>query len=226
MDRIPVFFLPLLLALALNGCTSSKRYAEPRPSSAERADSEYAGEEAPEEQGLSNRKILLSASLALTVENPDSANQQIVKIAEKYKGYVSEAGTYQTVIRVESGQLDDAIADIAALGKLHRKNITGQDVTEEYQDYQIRLENAQKARDRYLELLNKAETVEEILKVERELERLNETIDLLKGKMARIGHLEAYSTISVELRERKKPGLLGYIGLGVYHAVKWLFVRN
>ena len=52
------------------------------------------------------------------------------------------------------------------------------------------------------------------------------TFDLLKGKMARIGHLEAYSTISVELRERKKPGLLGYIGLGVYHAVKWLFVRN
>ena len=60
----------------------------------------------------------------------------------------------------------------------------------------------------------------------RELERLNETIGLLKGRMARLDHLEAYSTINVELRERKKPGLLGYIGLGAYHAVKWLFVRN
>ena len=152
--------------------------------------------------------------------------QQIADIAEKYGGYVNEMGTYQATIRVESGQLDAAIADLATLGKLARKNIVGQDVTEAYQDYQIRLENAQKARDRYLELLNKAETVEEILKVERELERLNETIDLLKGKMARIEHLEAYSTITVALRERKKPGLLGYIGLGVYHAVKWLFVRN
>lgn len=35
-----------------------------------------------------------------------------------------------------------------------------------------------------------------------------------------------YSTITVSLSERKKPGILGYIGIGVYHAIKWLFVRN
>ena len=222
MRQAPLLLLSFFAIAALAGCVSSKRSAEASLSAPGQAEAGFSGKEADP----SSRKVLFSAFLALTVENLDSAGHQIGKIAEQYNGYVQEAGTYRAVIRVESGQLDDAIADIAALGKLHRKNITGQDVTEEYQDYQIRLENAQKARDRYLELLNKAETVEEILKVERELERLNETIDLLKGKMARIGHLEAYSTISVELRERKKPGLLGYIGLGVYHAVKWLFVRN
>ena len=172
------------------------------------------------------RKIIYSSFLSLVVEKPDSTNVQIEKIAKKYGGYVNEIGTYRTIIRVKSTHLDDAIKDISALGKLKSKNMSGQDVTEEYWDYQIRLDNAEKARKKYLELLAKAENVEAAIKVEKELERLNETIDLLKGKMNRITHLSDFSTITVNLKERKKPGLIGYIGIGLYHAVKWLFVRN
>ena len=82
------------------------------------------------------------------------------------------------------------------------------------------------ARKIYLELLKKAENVETALKVEKELERLNETIDLIKGKMNRINNLAEYSTIVINLKEKKKPGIIGYIGIGLYHSVKWLFVRN
>ncbi|MCB0550972.1 MAG: DUF4349 domain-containing protein [Phaeodactylibacter sp.] len=224
MQKFPTLLVFFLLLSALSGCTSSQRSAQ--GPALDRAGSRLSYEESTPQPTPSERKVLFSAYLALAVDNPDSTSRQIAMIAEKYNGYVNEIGTYQTIIRVESTQLDAAIAEIAALGKLHHKNITGQDVTEEYLDYEIRLENAERARNRYLELLGKAETVEEILKVERELERLNETIDLLKGKIARLDHLEAFSTINVELRKWKKPGLLGYIGLGVYHAVKWLFVRN
>jgi hypothetical protein len=48
----------------------------------------------------------------------------------------------------------------------------------------------------------------------------------MKGQMNRIDHLSTYSTITVYLKEKKKPGVIGYIGIGVYKAVKWLFVRN
>ena len=85
---------------------------------------------------------------------------------------------------------------------------------------------SQQARGRYLDLLDQAATVDEILKVEKELERLNETIDLLKGKMNRIDHLDTYATITINLRERQKPGILGYIGIGLYRSVRWLFVRG
>jgi hypothetical protein len=172
------------------------------------------------------KKILFSVFLSLAVEVPDTANSHIEKIAKKYNGYVNEIGTYRTIIRVKSENLNDAIKDISELGKVQSKSLSGQDVTEEYLDYKIRLENAEKSRERYLELLSKAENVEAALKVEKELERLNETIDLLKGKMNRIDHLSEYSTITINLKEKKKPGLIGYIGLGLYHSVKWLFVRN
>ncbi|RZS90560.1 DUF4349 domain-containing protein [Aquimarina brevivitae] len=172
------------------------------------------------------KKVLFSAFLTLKVKVPDTANVHIAKIAERYEGYVNEIGTYRTIIRVKSDRLQEALEEIAELGKVQRKTLVGKDVTEQYLDYQIRLENAEKSRERYLQLLAKAEDVESAVKVEKELERLNETIDLLKGKMKRINHLSEFSTITIRLKEKKKAGLLGYVGLGFYHAVKWLFVRN
>ncbi len=172
------------------------------------------------------KRIFFSASLSLTVDIPDTANFYIEKIAGKYHGYVNETGTYRTIIRVKSGNFNDAIEEISALGKVQNKSLSGQDVTDEYLDFKIRLENAEKSRGRYLELLAKAENVEAALKVEKELERLNETIDLIKGKMNRIDHLSEFSTITIHLKEKKKPGLIGYVGIGLYYSIKWLFVRN
>jgi len=182
--------------------------------------------ETKNERSKEDRKIIFNADISLTVLNSDSANIQVEKITKQYKGYINTIGSDRTVIRVKSDHLDDAIADLTQLGKITRKKVSGTDVTASYQDYEIRLENATKSRNRYLELLEKAETVEEIIKVEKELERLNNTIDLMKGQMNRINHLDAFSTITIVYKIKKKPGILGYIGLGLYHSVKWLFVRN
>ena len=65
-----------------------------------------------------------------------------------------------------------------------------------------------------------------MLRLELTLRRLNEKIDLLKGKIDKTDHLVKYSTIVINLKEKKKPGVLGYLGIGIYHAIKWLFVRN
>lgn len=219
----------LLLSAVLFSCSSTKNSGSTYswPTDSETADGITLNES---DQGMRgenpDRKIIFNAQLSLAVDIPDSANGRIVDIAKKYGGYVHESGTFRSAIRVKSVHLQDAVRDISDLGKVRSKSISGYDVTEEYYDYQIRLDNAEKSRKRYLELLAKAENVQAALKVEKELERLNETIDLLKGKMNRIDHLSEYSTIFIEIKERKKPGLLGYIGVGIYHAVKWLFVRN
>lgn len=204
-----------MLILALNtACTSQKAAYQMSDTMIARPQQE------------DDRKILYDAYLTLTVETPDSTSSYIQAIAKRYGGYVNEIGTDRSIIRVESQLLDAAIDDINQLGRLDRKSVRGQDVTEAYLDYQIRLDNAQQARGRYLDLLDQAATVDEILKVEKELERLNETIDLLKGKMNRIDHLDTYATITINLRERQKPGILGYIGIGLYRSVRWLFVRG
>jgi hypothetical protein len=177
-------------------------------------------------ENVEDRKIIYNATLSLTVKIPDSTNVEIVEIAEKYEGYVQSVGTNLTKIRVKSENLNKAIEEISLLGKIESKSISGEDVTDEYTDYVIRLENAEKARTRYLELLALAANVTETLLVEKELERLNSEIELLKGKMSKIEHLTEYSTITIYLKEKVKPGIAGYFFIGVYKVVKWLFVRN
>lgn len=223
------FSLLLIIIIALSSCVMHKAsYAPAYSSSDTRGGTLYANDESfgGMYETKNERKVMFNAYLTLTVKCPDTANVYIEQIAKKYNGYVNQIGTYSSTIRVESDKLNDALKEIEALGRVDRKSISGQDVTDEYLDYEIRLENAQKARERYLELLEKAENVEAALKVEKELERLNETIDLLTGKMNRIDHLVQYSTITISLNEKKKPGVLGYVGMGLYYSVKWLFVRN
>ncbi|TXF90843.1 DUF4349 domain-containing protein [Neolewinella aurantiaca] len=210
----------LSIVLALSGC-SSKAYLASGVGAAY-----FDGERSEQQVNDDERKLLYSASLGVTVAEPDSALSVIVAMTKEFDGYVNRTSSYGATIRVPAAELDEVISRISTLGEVTRKNITAEDVTEAYFDMGIRLDNAEKARQRYLELLARAQNVEETLLVERELERLTETIDLLKGRINRIDQQEAYSSISVDLARRARPGPLGYVFKGAYSAVKWLFVRN
>ena len=229
MNKLRTLFISIFLYSILSGCSTPRESVSGY--SYESVSKDQLGrlnedEYHPSQPDPNNKKILFSATLSLSVSRPDSAVSRIAGTAARYKGYIQETGTYRSVIRAPAASLNPALADLSDIGKVRSKSVTGQDVTSEYLDHQIRLDNAQKARERYLELLARAENVEAALKVEKELERLNETIDLLKGHINRIDHLNEYSTITVYLKEKKKPGVLGYVGMGLYYSVKWLFVRN
>lgn len=179
-----------------------------------------------QEDEIQQRIVIYNATISIVIKNSDSTNIRLTEIANKYNGYVQTLGNKKSIIRVEADKLNNSVTDISGLGKVKGKTIAGDDVTDQYTDFEIRLENAYKARERYLELLAKAENVEAALKVEKELERLNGEIDSLEGKLKRLKHLSEYSTVTVYMEEKIKPGILGYIGLGLYKSVKWLIVRN
>lgn len=173
-----------------------------------------------------NRVVLYNASITLLLKEPDSLNKKLPLLTKKYDGYVMTVGDELSTIRVPAAQLSNVIQDLSAMGKVTARSLSGQDVTDDYTDYTIRLDNAEKARQRYLQLLEKAENVEAAVKVEKELERLNSEIDLLKGKLARFDHLAAFSTVTIHLDKKHKIGLLGYPFVGLYKGIKWLFVRD
>jgi hypothetical protein len=224
-----LFYFSLLLA-TLAGCSSSNQAYSPVTG----FDYNRGGNQAAERfvsapdgtPPFNSRMVIYDASIGLAVRKPDSLNRQLVNIASANGGYALNLGSGFSTIRVKADQLNTALKEISMLGKVTSKNITGSDITEQYHDVEIRLDNARKARERYLDLLSRAENVEAALKVEKELERLNGEIDLLEGKKNRMEHLNTYSTINVYYHEKKKPGILGYIGIGLYKSVKWLFVRN
>lgn len=202
-------------------CGTSSRYAVRSPRYQNMGDDKAkAKADAPEAQ----RIVIYNATLRIVVWNPDSLNRALTDLSKRYSGYTVSLGNHQSTIRVEAGQLKHALTDLATYGKVKDKVISGEDVTEEYHDFQIRFDNATKARERYLELLARAENVEAALKIEKELERLTGEIDVMKGKLERMKHMSDYSTITINIEQKVQPGILGYVGIGVYKAVKWLFV--
>jgi hypothetical protein len=177
----------------------------------------------PEE---TDRMIVSSATIRIKSMEPDSVHNRVIEYALSCNGYILHSGDGKTTVRVPAACFKPAMANFETLGELLSKEITGKDVTEEFHDLQTRLDNAEKTRQRYLALLDKAKNLEEILRVERELERLNQTIEQLKGKIERLSHIVAYSSITVETTEPTRPGPVGYAFYGLYQGIKWLFVWN
>ncbi|MFN5984679.1 MAG: DUF4349 domain-containing protein [Fluviicola sp.] len=148
------------------------------------------------------------------------------KLTLASKGYVVETGSERIVIRVPNNNYQEALIAIRPLGKVTYENTQAQDVTEEFTDNELRLDNAEKSRNRYLEILKEAKTVEEILLVEKELERLNILIESLKGRQNRLNELTKYATITITVKQKKKLGPLGFVFKGLYKGIEWLFVRG
>jgi hypothetical protein len=206
-----------VLAVVLAGCASapakSEAAAAPSPTGAR-----AAGGEGPAQQ-----MIVSTAYLTLEVDDVEQAAEAVVATAKKHAGYAVSSGR-RTVVRVEAGSLAAALRELASVGKVTSRDIQEQDVTKQYSDTSLKLENAKSARARYLELLARAENVEAALKVEKELERLNGEITLLESALGNLAHLAQYATINVTLNKKVKPGPVGWVFYGLYRALEWLFV--
>ena len=75
-------------------------------------------------------------------------------------------------------------------------------------------------------MLDKAKTVEEILKIEIELERINEKINRTEGRLKYITQSVDLALLSINLEEKVKPGIVGAVFYYLGKGVKWLFVIN
>lgn len=222
------YFSLLFIALGLASCGASTRMASSGDYYAEPA---YDGvkvssaSEAPREPRP--RKIIYNAQLNLVVDSIAPTQKRALTLAQDAGGYMVQSSSHTLQVRVPADQLDAILAAYRALGTVDYENINTKDVTDEYLDLTIRRENAEKARVRYLELLEKATTVEEILKVERELERLNGELDRIKGVLKSYDQQVAFSIVSLKFavaEDRVRPGPLGHVFVGAYKAIRWLFV--
>ena len=115
-----------------------------------------------------------------------------------------------------------AQAEIDGLGNVTSRKIVGQDVTEEYVDLQSRLRNSEAQEAQMLELMKKAETIEEILTVQSRLSDIQAQIEQIKGRIQYMDSRTDYATITVDLRDTKDGGS----GETAGQEINWGFVDS
>ncbi|MCR9246227.1 MAG: DUF4349 domain-containing protein [bacterium] len=151
------------------------------------------------------RLLIHSGTVAVEVPQPEVAIADLLRRVEDWGGYLqSRAGTTVT-LRVPAQHFDVAFESLRDLGRVLSQARRANDVTEEYRDLEIRLGNARKSRERLLAILEEAEKVEDILKIEEQLRRLTDEIETMEGRRRLLADQVALSTLTAEFRAVSEP---------------------
>lgn len=169
-----------------------------------------------------DRMIIRSASLALQVEDVEAALERVRGVARSGNGWVASSNTYlekrgeqermaaNVVMQVRAEAFDAAVQTLRQIAlKVESEQGTSQDVTEEYVDLDSDLRNLQSAEAAIIRLMDRAQRIEDVLALQRELRGLRAQIERIQGRKRFLERRSEMATISVSLRlppvEQPKP---------------------
>lgn len=111
---------------------------------------------------------------------------------------------YNITIRVLFSQFDRLLSSIEeGEHNISDKTINTSDVTDQYYDLKSRLENNKEVEKRYIDLLKKANSVKDILEIERSLGQVRGDIESQQGRLNRLNNQIAYSTLHIRVYQQK-----------------------
>lgn len=156
------------------------------------------------------RKITKDATITIETDNVNSCYDKILKMIDENKGFIessSEATSNDStrmvnlVLKIPEDKFEGSIAYIKGLGNVTALRIGSNDITEQYYDVQARIKNLEIQEKKLQDIMNKANTVSEILQVESEINRVRTKIDSLKGQIKMWDSLTSLSTINLSIKE-------------------------
>ena len=139
----------------------------------------------------------------LQVSRPEEVLDDIAELSKQYNGNIERRSTVSITIRVPKESFESVFSAVLELGEVISKSITSEDITEAYTSIELRLQTAKTTRDRLITLLEKTNDEQEKINILRQIQRLNEQIDLIESQMRTLQNLAELSTISVEVRARR-----------------------
>ncbi|MDR6764019.1 archaellum component FlaC [Flavobacterium sp. 2755] len=211
-----IFFLSVIFCV-LTGCSKSEAPNEvaisaiklPPPPPASK--SEYIQKDQDKNLDAPSptieQKIIKQASLRFETNDLEETYKQIQTAVKQSQGKVqsdSEGKDYGTLyrnitIRVPSQNFDNFINTISkGVSYFERKEITAEDVTEQYIDLTTRLKNKRKLEERYLQILQKATKISEILEIEKQISIIREEIEAKEGQLKYLESRVSESTVTIE----------------------------
>jgi hypothetical protein len=168
---------------------------------------EVREEGSKKDHGAAQQLLIFTGDLQLEVEGKTFAGSidAVVDVAAKHGGYIAKQDDHSVTVRVPSGSFREALREMEKIGTLLHRGVEAEDVSEEFADLGVRLKSLLATRDRLQQFLDRAQSIEEVLRVEQELGRLNGEIDRLEGRMRFLSARAAFSTITVSFSAKAEP---------------------
>ena len=161
------------------------------------------------------RRIIKTATIHMEIADFETDDQHIRDLIKMMGGYISSENltddNYQKrnsiVVRIEPLKLDNFLHQLQGIAKRTRhQEINSNDVTKSYVDLEVRIQSKTEVINRYRELLKKANSVDEILKVESELRVVVEELESVKGQLNYLKNQVGLSTVNIDYYESIERG--------------------
>lgn len=181
-----------------------------------------------EEGAHIQQRIIKDAYIRLEVSSFQQTANVVETIVVGVGGYVQDSTVTalrdgkltagDLTLRVPQERFESTISELEQLGKLRTKSLNGHNVTMEYIDIEGRLRVVREKEQRLLSLLEKADRLEDVLNIERELSYARSEIEHMVGRIRYLNHATNLATIRISLAEVETstdritaPGIAGIL---------------
>jgi hypothetical protein len=171
-----------------------------------------------------SRKIIKNGSMRIQVGEIKKAQATVNEILKKSNAYIQKEEFQNTdvdenldlTIRVPHKNFDTLVNSFSdGVGSVLSKNISSDDVTEEYTDVSIKLANKKIYLEKYRDMLKSATTTKDMLEIQEKIRGLEDEIDVAEGRLRFIDDRVNYSTLNLSLyKEKVRSSATSKIGFG------------
>lgn len=151
-------------------------------------------------RGTQQRKVVYTALYTMRTSNLDVALARSKALAESMGGWVQQEGNEGIVFRVPADKFWETTRKIQEIGRILDHTIQSRDVTEEYTDLGIRLSVRKKFLAELQALYAKGGSLQDLLAVKKEIDRVTEEIERLEGKIRYLRDQIDWSTIRLRFQ--------------------------
>ena len=163
--------------------------------------------------------VIHQAQLQLKVKNLEKTQMKIERKANEYGGYIVESNVYREdeervegtiTVRIPEARFQDfLVVTEGQASEVVGRNVTGQDVTEQYVDLKARLKSKRAVEEGLLAFMQDAKKTEDLLKISSDLAAVQEEIEQLTGQMKYLENQTSYSTVTITLSQERivVPGI-------------------
>lgn len=159
-------------------------------------------------------KLIRRAEFSIQTEQFDESVAALNRLTAECGGYFETASVYgggrrdananrwgEYTVRVPAEKYDQFFTGAGELGYVTSRSESSEDVGERYYDTEARLKTQRTKQERLLALLEKAETMEDIISLENALSEVEYQIEQYSSTLNRYDALISFSTFTVRLNE-------------------------